>query len=460
MSGQHLSELDVERVISDQESTLETQDHLADCTQCQNEVDKASADHWWWNEGRALIASTAKLKERFGGPPKPIEDDGYSPIAAEIQQLVSNFESCVAPELLGRVDEYDIESLIGVGGMGAVFSGLNRELNRRVAIKFLLPRHASSKLARQRFSREAKAIAAVSDKHVIPVFGINSTARYPYFSMPLIAGVSLQQFVLENGPLEPLQLVQVAMQIAAGLSAAHRHGLIHRDVKPANILIENGSNRVVVTDFGLAREESDLGLTQTGMIAGTPPYMSPEQADGRKLDHRSDLFSLGSAMYFMATGQPPFRGENQLELLKNVREAKAPGVRGFNPEIPVRLEQAIQRLLKREPEQRFQTAAETEEFLKRFEAHLRSPRRNRQPRLAGVKRSTNYARCLIAIAIASVFAISVMAFNQTGLVPMIKFISVRPTCTPAPATGVAEEQDDGEANKREDDTTTVESEPN
>ena len=117
-------------------------------------------------------------------------------------------------------------------------------------------------------------------------------------------------------------------------------------------------------------------------------------------------------------------------------------------------------MLKREPEQRFQTAVETEEFLKRFEAHLRSPRRNRQPRLAGVKRSTNYARCLIAIAIASVFAISVMAFNQTGLVPMIKFISVRPTCTPAPATGVAEEQDDGEANKREDDTTTVESEPN
>jgi len=445
MSGQHLSEIDVERVISGLESTVETQNHLADCAQCQNEIDKASADQWWWNEGRELISTTVKLKERFGRPPKSIEEEGYSPIAAEVQQLISSFESCADPKLLGCVGEYDIESLIGVGGMGAVFNGLNRELNRPVAIKFLLPRHASSNLSRQRFSREAKAIAAVTDNHVIPVYGINSTARYPYFSMPLIAGVSLQQFVLENGPLEPLPLVQTAMQVAAGLSAAHRQGLI------ANILIENGSNRVVVTDFGLAREESDLGLTQTGMIAGTLPYMSPEQADGRKLDQRSDLFSLGAVMYFMATGQPPFHGENQLELLKNIREAKAPEIRGFNSKIPVRLEQAIQRLLKRDPARRFQKAAETEEFLTRFEAHLSSPRRNRQPRLGRVKRSTNYVRCLVAIAVAFVFAMSIMAFNswhaQTGLIPTIQFISVAPTCDPAELNGVPEKQDN-ESNKR------------
>ena len=461
MSGQHLSEVEVERVISGQGSTVETQNHLADCSQCQNEVDKASADHWWWNEGRELIASTVKLKERFGSPPTPIEStegEGYNPTAAEVQELIGSFEDGVHPELLGRVGEYVIESLIGVGGMGAVFKGLTQELNRRVAIKFLLPRHASSKLARERFSAEAKAIAAVSDKNVIPVFGINSAARYPYFSMPLIAGVSLKQFVLENGPLAPLELVQAARQIAAGLSAAHRQKLIHRDVKPANILIEDGSNRVVVTDFGLAQEESELGLTQTGMIAGTPMYMSPEQADGRKLDQRSDLFSLGSVMFFMATGQPPFQSENQLELLKNIREATPPGVRKFNPEIPVRLEQAIQRLLKKDPEHRFQRAAEAEEFLSRFEAYLCSPRRNRQPRLPGVRRSTNYFRCLIAIAITSVVAMLFTTFTnwhaQTGLIPSIQFVPVAP-CYPAPTKAelekaVAVELDD-EASKREHD---------
>ena len=462
MSGQHLSEVEVERVISGQGASVGIQNHLADCSQCQNEVDKASADHWWWNEGRELIASTVKLKQRFGSPPKPIElteDEGYSPTAVEVQQLIGSFEDGVHPELLGRVGEYVIESLIGVGGMGAVFKGLNQELNRHVAIKFLLPRHASSKLARERFSGEAKAIAAVSDKHVIPVFGINSAARYPYFSMPLISGVSLQRFVLENGPLAPLELVQAARQVAAGLGAAHRQKLIHRDVKPANILIEDGSNRVVVTDFGLAQQESEFGLTQTGMIAGTPMYMSPEQADGRKLDQRSDLFSLGSVMYFMATGQPPFEGENQLELLKNIREVTPPGVRRFNPEIPIRLEQAIQRLLKKDPEHRFQRAAEAEEFLSRFEAHLSSPRRNRQPRLPGVRRSTNYARCLFAIAITSVVALLVTTLThwhaQTGLIPSIQFVPAA-SCYPAPTKAELEKvlavvQDD-EASKQKHDS--------
>ena len=427
MSQHHLSELEVERIISMGESTLKTKDHLAQCTLCQNEVDKASADQWWWNEGRELIASTVKLKERFGSPPKSTQNEGYCPATAEVQQLISSFESGADPDVLGRVDEFEIESLVGVGGMGAVFKGRSRELNRCVAIKFLLPRHAGSEEARQRFTREAKAIAAVSDNHVIPVYRIDSSARYPFFSMPFIVGVSLQQFVLENGPLGPLQLVQVAKQIAAGLKAAHAQRLIHRDVKPANILIEDDSNRVIVTDFGLAREESELGLTQTGLIAGTPPYMSPEQAEGGNLDQRSDLFSLGSVMYFMATGRSPFQGENQLELLRNIREAKAPAVCKFNSEISAGLEKVIQRLLERDPAQRFQTAAETEEFLASFEAHLNSPRQNRQPRLARVKRPTNYRRCLIALAITLVFVLSFTAFNswqaKTGLFPMIQFIS-------------------------------------
>ena len=453
MAQQHLSERDLERIISSEGSTVEKQNHLAQCTRCQNEIDKVSADQWWWNEGRELIASTVKLKEKFGSPPKVVESDGYCPVTAEVQQLISSFTGADNPESLGYVDDLEIESLIGVGGMGAVFKGRSQELNRLVAIKFLLPRHAGSQIARQRFSREAKAIAAVSDNHVIPVYRIDSTAKYPYFSMPFIVGVSLQQLVLENGPLESLRLVQIGKQVAAGLKAAHAQRLIHRDVKPANILIENDCNRVIVTDFGLAREESELGLTQTGMIAGTLPYMSPEQAEGGTLDQRSDLFSLGSVMHFMATGRPPFDGENQLELLKNIREAKAPSVRKLNSDISDGLEKAIQRLLDRDPAQRFQTAAETEEYLARFEAHLSSPRRNRQPRLARVKRPTNYGRCLIALAITLIFALSAMGFinwhTKTGLIPTIQFISVAPFCELTEAEEDSEQ--DAPLRKRDDD---------
>lgn len=450
MSKQHLGKLEIEQVMSGLESSVDTLDHLVDCTQCQNELEKASADSWWFNEGRELIASTLKLQESIGTAPKLADIKGYDPIVAELKQLVDSFEPPKQVQSLGRVDEYDIESLLGVGGMGAVFKGFNRELNRHVAIKFLLPRHARLDSSRQRFSREAKSIAAVDHEHVIPVYRINRNASFPWFSMPLVNGVSLQQFVDDNGPLDPMQLVRISAQIAAGLNAAHEADLIHRDVKPANILLEDDSNRIVVTDFGLAREESDSGLTQTGMVMGTPQYMSPEQADGRKLDQRSDLFSLGSVMFFLATGQPPFHGENQLELLKNIREADVAGVREFNPGISVCLEQAIERLLARDPADRFQSAAEVKQFLDVYEAHLSSPSQNPEPSLLQIKRkrSTNLVRCAIAIAITLVAAMGIAIFNhifsEMNFAPTSTVIPVIP-CDPGTGEVVAEPDETDQA---------------
>ena len=430
---QHLSKFDIQQVISGSESSVETQTHLADCVDCQTKIDTACADSWWWNEGRELIASTLKLSEEIGVGPRQIDNKGYDPIAAEIKQLIQCLEPAERPELLGQVGEYDVQSLLGVGGMGAVFKGIDRELNRPVAIKFLLPRHASSDLSRQRFAREARAIAAVNDDNVVQVFRINSSPDYPYFLMPLIEGVSLQQYICEKGPLEPRELVQMSMQIAAGLDAAHKQGLIHRDVKPANILVENGSGRVVVTDFGLARQESDFELTQTGMIAGTPCYMSPEQADGRKIDQRSDLFSLGSVIYFMVTGQPPFGGENQLEMLKNIREAKAPSVRRHNDSFLIGLEEAIQKLLARNPEDRFQTAGAAKEFFECYLSHLDSPDRTAEPRISRVKRSTNFALCGTAIVVTLFLFFGFVAFNswigREFLGPTTRVIPV-PLCVP------------------------------
>ena len=202
--------------------------------------------------------------------------------------------------------------------MGVVFKGFDRELNRSVAIKFLAPHLAHSGTARKRFEREARAAAAVVHPNVIPIHGVSSTNNYPYIVMPLASGRSLQTHIDRQGPMELKDIVRVAIQIAAGLNAAHHHGLIHRDIKPANILIEKDVSRVMITDFGLARAADDVAMTQTCWLAGTPHYMSPEQAKGLAIDHRSDLFSLGSLIYFMATGREPFRAEKPVAVLHKI----------------------------------------------------------------------------------------------------------------------------------------------
>src|SRR5262249_18040637 len=148
--------------------------------------------------------------------------------------------------------------------------------------------------ARRRFTREGRAAAAVSHDHVITIHAVEDSGPLPYIVMQLVAGASLQERIDRAGPLPLVEVLRIGRQTAAGLAAAHAQGLVHRDVKPANILLENGIERVKLTDFGLARAADDASLTQSGAIAGTPAFMSPEQAEGKPIDHRSDLFSLGS----------------------------------------------------------------------------------------------------------------------------------------------------------------------
>src|SRR5262249_684386 len=157
----------------------------------------------------------------------------------------------------------------------------------------------------KRFTREAQAQAAVSHEHIVTIHAVEETNGLPYLIMHYVAGLSLQQRLDRDGPLELQEILRIGMQTATGLAAAHAQGLVHRDIKPANILLENGVERVKITDFGLARAGSEASLTQTGFVAGTPQYMSPEQAEGKVIDQRSDLFSLGSVLYAMCTGQVP-----------------------------------------------------------------------------------------------------------------------------------------------------------
>src|SRR5262249_52504919 len=157
-----------------------------------------------------------------------------------------------------------------------------------------------------------QAAAAVTHDNVIAIYAVKDTGPVPYLVMQFIDGPTLQEKIDRSGPLSLKEVLRIGLQLAAGLAAAHAQGLVHRDVKPANILLENGIERVKITDFGLARAVDDGSVTQSGVIAGTSAFMSPEQADGAKIDHRSDLFSLGSVLYTLCAGRRPFRASSQM----------------------------------------------------------------------------------------------------------------------------------------------------
>src|SRR5436190_9688919 len=191
--------------------------------------------------------------------------------------------------------------------------------------------------------------------------------------MAYVPGRSLQEWIDAQGPLDVKEVLRIGMQAALGLAAAHAQGLVHRDVKPANILLEANVDRVLLTDFGLARAVDDATLTRTGIIAGTPQYMSPEQANGDAVDHRSDLFSLGSVLYAMCTGRPPFRAETTFGVLRRIRETPPRPIREINADIPDWLERIVLKLLSKEPHDRIATATDVANLLEQCLAHLQQP---------------------------------------------------------------------------------------
>jgi WD40 repeat protein len=277
------------------------------------------------------------------------------------------------PGVLGRLGHYEVHEVIGRGGMGVVLKALDEKLHRVVAIKVMASPPAGGAAARKRFTREAQAAAAVRNDHIIAIHAVEEANGLPYLVMEYISGVSLQERLDRTGPLELKEILRIGLQTAAGLAAAHAQGLIHRDVKPANILLENGVERVKLTDFGLARAVDDASLTQSGVVAGTPQYMAPEQARGEAVDHRADLFSLGSVLYAMCTGRPPFRAQGIMAVLKRVCEEAPRLIPEINPEIPGWLVALIARLHAKDPAQRFQSAAEVAGLLGYHLARLQQP---------------------------------------------------------------------------------------
>jgi Leucine-rich repeat (LRR) protein/tRNA A-37 threonylcarbamoyl transferase component Bud32 len=267
------------------------------------------------------------------------------------------------PGSLGRLDHYEILEVVGRGGMGVVLRARDTKLLRAVALKALAGPLAASGTARRRFAREARAAAAVRDVHVVAIHAVCDDGPVPYLVMEFIDGCSLDTLVRRGGPLEVQEVLRIGIQVASGLAAAHQQGLIHRDVKPANILLENGVQRVKLTDFGLARAADDASLTQSGIVAGTPLYMSPEQAAGEPLGPRADLFSLGSVLYEMCTGRPAFRAPSTMAVMKRVCEDTPRPIREASPDVPEALCALIDRLHAKNPADRPGSAQEVADRL-------------------------------------------------------------------------------------------------
>jgi serine/threonine protein kinase len=278
---------------------------------------------------------------------------------------------------IGRLGPYRILQILGAGGMGVVFQAEDSNLKRIVALKVLMPKAAEKPAARERFLREAQALARLEHEHVVAVHHVGESNGVAYIVMQWLKGHSLDDRLRNPEPIVMSEAVRIGRQVALGLAAAHEHGLIHRDVKPANIWIEaTHGGRIKLLDFGLARPMLDAEqLTRSGSIVGTPAYMPPEQASGGEIDHRCDLFSLGVVLYRLATGQLPFSGKSPVAILIAVAVKSPAPPESLAVDLPPGLSDLIVQLLEKEPAKRPASANEVAERLLAIEANLRSSAR-------------------------------------------------------------------------------------
>ncbi len=342
--------------------------HLDECSQCRRHLDEAAAAPVAWTRATAYLKDDPFDLEVISG----FSDEPLA-LPPQIKQVLDVLGATDDPGMLGRLGSYEVSGVVGAGGMGVVLKAFDRPLDRTVAIKVMAPHLATSGAARQRFSREARAAAAVIHPNVIAIYGVSTDTPLPYLVMPYVGGASLQKRLDTEGALPVADILRIGIQIASGLAAAHNQGLVHRDIKPANILLDQGVDRLVITDFGLARTVDDASVTRTGVIAGTPQYMSPEQARGEPVDARSDLFSFGSVLYTACTGRVPFRAESPYGVLRKITDNVPRPIRELNPQIPEWLCNIINRLHAKSAEDRFQSAEEISQLLTQCLAHLTQP---------------------------------------------------------------------------------------
>jgi serine/threonine protein kinase len=308
-------------------------------------------------------------------PPAVLPPAGSTPRGSASGQALADgiLAPPCGPGEIGRLGPYRVLRVLGIGAMGVVFEAVDEQLQRPVALKVLLPALAASASARERFLREARAAAAIDHDRVVTIYQVGEDRGFPYLAMQLLQGETLEARLQRELRLPAAEVQRVGREVAEGLAAAHARGLIHRDVKPANIWLESRNHtqpacglraepasgplaatggRVKLLDFGLARAAGDSHLTPSGAILGTPAYLAPELAGSRKADARADLFSLGCVLYRCCTGQVPFPGNDMLATLTALATETPRPVRELNPEVSPALSDLVMRLLAKDPDHR------------------------------------------------------------------------------------------------------------
>jgi serine/threonine protein kinase len=265
---------------------------------------------------------------------------------------------------------YELEGKLGEGAMGVVYRARDRNLGRVVALKMLAPELGAEDELRLRFQREAEAIGRLSHPNIVSVYDMGEHQGRLYLAMELLEGEDLRALVEKQAQVAPAERVRILAEIAAGVAYAHSRGVVHRDLKPANILLTAGG-RVKLLDFGLARLASMDTITRRGVILGTPDYMSPEQAMGKIVDFRSDIFSSGAVFYEFLTLQKPFKGKTLHAVLYQIISEQPDSILTLNPEVPARLALLVHRMLDKDPQRRPQAMGDVEQELRGMAASLR-----------------------------------------------------------------------------------------
>jgi serine/threonine protein kinase len=309
-----------------------------------------------------------------GGEPPPNGDktgprDTVTRHPASTGAVAPEAQPAALPAVGEEFGGHRIEALLGEGGMGCVYRATDPVLRREVALKVMKPEVAARPNSRERFLREARALAALQHDHVAHIFQVGEADGVPFLTMPLLPGESLAARLKHKKVLPAAEVLRIGREAAEGLAAVHAAGLVHRDFKPSNLWLEPDTGRVKLLDFGLAREQrGGDGLTQEGFAVGTPEYMSPEQVDGQPLDGRSDLFSLGSVLYECATGRRPFAGTTHSAILVAVTGHQPPIAAEVNPSVPGDLSALIGCLLAKQAHNRPASAQDVAEMIRAMEA--------------------------------------------------------------------------------------------
>ena len=351
-------------------------EHLQSCEQCRRALDHLTEDDVPDDEVLDLVDTATEVSLGHDSP-EPVPEivqqkldelnddhdetpDGSIPDAF-LRQIAEPSET---EGSLGRLAGFELQERIGRGGMGVVYRALDPSLGRQVAIKLLKPQLARDDVFAERFRREAQAMAGINHANVITVHAIAERAGIPFIVMEFVDGESLQNRLRQEGQLPLTDVIRIGAQIADGLEAAHSAGIIHRDIKPSNILLTGAADEVRITDFGLAQTDGSSRLTRTGLLLGTPRFMAPEQARGDPLDHRADLFSLGSVLYTMCVARSPFGGLTQGEIMRDVSRARVIPIEEVDPTLPAWLTSLVRKLHAPDPDDRFASAGEVAEILK------------------------------------------------------------------------------------------------